>query len=109
MSLLTRGGAPVGRSASVRRSSVTASRSTAGDIGFQGKHAAGLAVLQNKVLEIVFGERGERRHRLAPISNDEGFAVHYLAKKLVRLVLEPHFPSFVAQQCSRTVESAASG
>jgi len=83
---------------------VTASRSTAGDIGFQGKHAAGLTirlrlgqllaslptVLQNKVLEIVFGERGERRHRLAPISNDEGFAVHYLAKKLVRLVLEVH-------------------
>src|SRR5713101_3338501 len=94
MSLLTRGGAPVGRSASVRRSSVTASRSTAGDIGFQGKHAAGLAslptVLQSKVLEIVFGERGERRHRLAPISNDDGFAVHYLAKKLVRLVLELH-------------------
>src|SRR6266446_5961935 len=27
-------------------------------------------------------------------------AVHYLAKKPVRLVLEPHFPSYVAQICS---------
>src|SRR6266446_1542692 len=35
------------------------------------------------------------------------FAVHYLAKKLVRLVLEPHFPSYLAQICSRTVGSAA--